>query len=101
MEKNMTKGYELNLDFGGDMEFFSFGDMCMKYEFEVSYFNPVGPGGGNPNITLVARSKEVFEKFMVEEYCKGMESEIEFYMSGIKEIDYDFAPTYKERFNLE
>ena len=97
----MINAYALNLDFGGDMEFSDFGDMCMKYDFEVSYFNPVGPGGGNPNITLVCRSKEVFEKFMLEEYCKGMEEDIEFYMSGVEEIEWNFMPTYKERFNLK
>jgi hypothetical protein len=78
MEKLMT--YYLSLDIASDTTLGELDDTLTKYNLSISHYLPLGPGGGNPEITFATDSIENFKNFLAS-YCDS--SDLDFYLSSV------------------
>lgn len=65
----MSYSITLDFDLDPDMTIGAFNKLLADYGFTLSYYNPFGPGGGNPEITLTTENLSNIKHFLLNEYC--------------------------------
>lgn len=75
--------YSLTLDFDldPDMTIGEFNEFLAKYDFFLSHYNPFGPGGGNPELTLVTENIDSLKNFLLNEYCDS--DNLDFWLESV------------------
>lgn len=72
--------YHLSLDIASDTTLGELDDTLTKYNLSISHYLPLGPGGGNPEITFATDSLDNLKNFLAS-YCTP--DELDFYLSSV------------------
>lgn len=73
--------YSITLDIASDMTFGELDDLLVKHNATISHYLPLGPGGGNPEITFTFESLDNLRTFLLDGYCET--SDLDFYLESV------------------
>jgi hypothetical protein len=77
-ENDMT--YSITLDISSDTTLGELDDTLTRYNLSISHYLPLGPGGGNPEITFITDSLDNIRNFL-SSYCDS--DDLDFYLQGV------------------
>lgn len=73
--------YTITLDIASDMTLGELDDIITKHNATITHYLPLGPGGGNPEITFTFESLDHLKNFLLDGYCDN--SDLDFFLESV------------------